>query len=265
MSNKLPVSTGWSWLKQGFALYRKQPGLLSMLLFMQLTSLVALSALVPLLGVIAAILLVPSFTMARMEACRLIDQNQQVTPSVLFTGFRKGVLGPLCKLGAVYLVVILMVLVLTMLFLSADFWNQVAQVSVTKKLPVFSPADNMTLFIASLAYNAAMLLLTFAPALIYWKQMPPLKATFYSVFAVLGSVRAFAGLLLSWFGIYMLVMTALSALPQTQIVHSLSLFTLFLFALFRRLALYASYKQLFPEPEVKPAPVEVAPTDTEAN
>ncbi len=67
--NKLPATTGWPWLKQGSALFRKQPAALTTLLFANILFSILISA-VPLLGAMVAVVLIPSFSMAFMKAAR---------------------------------------------------------------------------------------------------------------------------------------------------------------------------------------------------
>ena len=65
--NDLPARTGWEWLKQGMGLFRKQPAALTTLLFANILFSIGLSA-VPILGSVLAVVLIPSFTMAFMQA-----------------------------------------------------------------------------------------------------------------------------------------------------------------------------------------------------
>ncbi|MES3021929.1 MAG: BPSS1780 family membrane protein [Pseudomonadota bacterium] len=247
MSNRIPAATGWLWFKQGFALYRKQPGLLAMLLLLTFMCFMVLNGF-PLIGQIVAALLIPSFNIARMQACYLIEKGQPVSPSVLFTGFRKDSFGPLCKLGVVYLVLFMIFMVILALSISPEFVKQFELARTSKKPPTLATGEVVKMLAIGLTLQLALLLMSFAPALTYWKQMPPLKATFYSVFAIIGSARAFAVLLVSWFGILFIVLQLVSLLfRNTEISLSLSLFALFLFELLRRLAIYASYRQLFPD------------------
>ena len=61
---------------------------------------------IPLLGQFAAMVLIPSFSMAFMQACLMIEHGQRVTPVVLLTGFRKPAVITLCKIGLAYLAAI---------------------------------------------------------------------------------------------------------------------------------------------------------------
>ena len=87
--NRLPASTGWLWLKEGFALFRKQPGILMALMFSYVLALLVLMA-IPLIGQIAPFILIPSATIAIMQACRQISDGERVTAGVLLTGWKSG-------------------------------------------------------------------------------------------------------------------------------------------------------------------------------
>ena len=111
--------------------------------------------------------------------------------------------------------------------------------------------------IALLAYVFMMmvmlLLLAFAPALVYWKQMPTFKAIFYSVFAVLGSFRAILGLVLSWLAIYWAMGLLLTLiLGRSQVVLVVLMWLNLVFFLILQCALYVAYKQLMGAPEAPP-------------
>ncbi|MDB5755465.1 MAG: hypothetical protein JWR56_1893, partial [Massilia sp.] len=75
----IPAKTGWTWLKEGIGLFRKQPAALTMLLFANVLFSLVIGA-VPLLGQIAAVVLIPSFSMSFMQACLMIEHGQRVTP-----------------------------------------------------------------------------------------------------------------------------------------------------------------------------------------
>ena len=98
----ITASTGWAWLKQGAGMFRKQPAGLTTLLFADILISVLIGV-VPLVGAMAAVVLVPCFSMAFMQACLLIDHGKRVTPDVLLTGFRQPAVKTLLKVGLVYL------------------------------------------------------------------------------------------------------------------------------------------------------------------
>ena len=65
---KLPAKTGWIWIKEGFALFRKQPAEISTLFLAYMFAMLLLNV-VPLLGRILPLVLVPVFAMSFMQAC----------------------------------------------------------------------------------------------------------------------------------------------------------------------------------------------------
>ena len=100
----LKAGSGWTWLKEGAGMFRKQPAGLTTLLFADILISVLIGV-IPFLGAMLAIVLVPCFSMAFMQACLLIDQGKRVTPDVLLTGFRQPAVKTLLKVGLVYLAV----------------------------------------------------------------------------------------------------------------------------------------------------------------
>jgi hypothetical protein len=252
--NNLPARTGWDWLKRGVALFRKQPAALTTLLFASILLAIGISAL-PYIGPIIVVVLIPSFSMAFMQACLMIDKGERVTPGVLLTGFRKPALAALCKVGVIYLGVFL-VLTLVALLVTPESLRQLPseiKIDPKGKLP-FTLADVMAVFGLLILETISLLTLCFAAPLTYWKQMGPGKATFYSFFAVLRSARVFGVLLLCWFGIFtaitFLVVNLFSAIALAQVVL---MWTMFLFILFLQCAIYAGYRDIFGTPVDKEA------------
>jgi hypothetical protein len=247
--NKLPARTGWQWLKQGMSLFRKQPAALTTLLFASILIAIAISA-VPFIGTIIVVVLIPSFSMAFMQACLMIDNGDRVTPAVLLTGFRKPVLAALCKVGVIYLAVFL-VLTLVALAVTPDVFRQLpVNVKLDPKggLP-FTAAEFLTVLGLLILETVSMLTLCFAAPLTYWKQMGPGKATFYSFFAVVRSARVFIVMLLCWFGIFTAILFVIGNLfSQVALAQVLLMWLMFLFVLFLQCAIYASYRDIFGKP-----------------
>mgnify|MGYP000247535743 CR=1 FL=1 len=100
--NKLPAREGWNWVKQGFALFRKQPLGLAALFFGYVLVTLALG-LVPLVGKLLSYILIPMFTVAFMQGCADAEQGKRVHPGLLLTGFRSPAFASLVQLGLVYM------------------------------------------------------------------------------------------------------------------------------------------------------------------
>ena len=246
--NSIPAITGWHWLKQGAGLFRKQPAALTTLLFANILISIGISA-VPLLGPMIAVILIPSFSMAFMKACLMIENGERVTPAVLLTGFRQPVVKELCKVGLIYLGVSLLMALVTRFAVDPEFWQQVARQSREGGQPQVAGSDILAMFMIFGLDVAALMSLCFAAPLTYWQKMGAGKAVFYSFFAVVRSARVFFVLLLAWFaiffGICMVVTLLLGASNMTRVVI---MWLIFLFILLLQCAMYAGYRQIFGKP-----------------
>jgi hypothetical protein len=236
------------------ALFRKQPAALTTLLFASILLAIGISAL-PFIGPIIVVVLIPSFSMAFMQACLMIDNGERVTPAVLLTGFRKPVLAALCKIGVIYLGVFL-VLTLLALVLTPESLRQLPgniKIDAKDKLP-FTLGDVLAVFGLLILETVSLLTLCFAAPLTYWKRMGPGKATFYSFFAVVRSARVFGVLMLSWFGIFTLITLVVGLLfSAIALAQVLLMWLMFLFILFLQCAIYAGYRDIFGKPVEKEA------------
>jgi hypothetical protein len=247
--NNMPAMTGWAWLKQGASLFRKQPAALTALLFANILISIAISA-VPVLGPLLAVVLIPSFSVAFMRACLMIENGARVTPAVLLTGFRKPAVGPLCKIGLIYLVVSVLLALLAKVVIDAEFWEQVAAQQADPKTLRVAASDVLAMLGVFLLDLGAIMSLSFAAPLTYWQKMGPGKATFYSFFAVVKSARVFLVLLLAWFGLFFAVcfMVAL-VLGGADVARVVIMWVIFLFILLLQCAMYAGYRQIFGKPD----------------
>ncbi|PQO91075.1 hypothetical protein C5614_26410 [Massilia phosphatilytica] len=246
--NDLPARTGWEWLKQGIGLFRKQPAALTTLLFANILFSIGLSA-VPILGSVLAVVLIPSFTMAFMQACLMIENGDRVTPAVLLTGFRRPALAALCKLGLVYLGVSLLMMVITRLAIPPEVIMQMMPRPDAKTPPDIQTSHMLALFGVFLLDVAVLVTLCFAAPLTYWKHMGPGKATFYSFFAVIRTARPFLVLLAAWFGIFFGVcIVAALVFGDAALGRVILMWLIFLFMLLLQCAMYAGYRTIFGKP-----------------
>lgn len=246
--NDLPARTGWEWLKQGIGLFRKQPAALTTLLFANILFSIGLSA-VPFLGSVLAVVLIPSFSMAFMQACLMIENGDRVTPAVLLTGFRQPALAALCKLGLVYLGVSLLMMVITRLAIPPEVLMQMMPRPDAKTPPDIQASHLLALFGVFLLDVALLVTLCFAAPLTYWKHMGPGKATFYSFFAVIRTARPFLVLLAAWFAIFFGVcILAALVFGDAALGRVVLMWLIFLFVLLLQCAMYAGYRTIFGKP-----------------
>lgn len=251
--SQLPARTGWEWLKQGAALFRKQPAGLTALLFANFFISILLATL-PVLGQFLAVILIPSLSMAFMQACLMIENGETVTLRVLATGFRKPAVAALCKLGVVYLIVSAVLTLLSGVLINDAFWQQLReQGSVPQKLDI-APRDLVGMLALFVIDLSALISLAFAAPLVYWEKMGPGKATFYSFFAVVKSARVFVVLLAAWFGLFCVASFFITlVLGPLHIAQAVMYGMLFIFVLLLQCAIYVGYRQIFGKP-IEPAP-----------
>jgi hypothetical protein len=255
--NTVPAGRGWNWVLTGFALFRKSPALwafltLSYIMLMQLLGLI------PLLGWFAATVLIPVFSASFMIASRELDQGRRLRVDLLFSGFRAN-LPALLRQGGLYLASALAILGLSALIDGGDLLQLMV---LGTKPPVEAYADGSLAAAAILAgalYLPMLAAFWFAPALSAWHDMPALQALFYSFFAAMRNWQAFVayGLALALlslicsFALFMLAWLVRGLLgDQSQgafllvILPVMLTYVPTLFASF-----YASYRDVFPEPE----------------
>lgn len=247
----ITASTGWSWLKQGAAMFRKQPAGLTTLLFADILISVLIGV-IPLVGAMLAIVLVPCFSLAFMQACLLIDHGKRVTPDVLLTGFRQPAVKTLLKVGLVYLAVFFVLAMIMRFAVDPDILKQAEGGGDPASMRV-SGGDMLGLLLIFLLQAIAILTLSFTAPLTYWQKMETGKAVFYSFFSVMRAGRAFCVLLISWFAILfgLCIITAM-LLGASGVARVVIMWLFFLFFLLLQCALYAAYRQIFGTPAAQP-------------
>lgn len=182
------ASRGASWLLEGWILFTAAP-LAWLALLLAYWLLMTLVSIVPFIGVAAACIAVPAFSVGFMAAARAASRRAGVELSLLFDGFRHE-LRPQLVLGAVYLLCLALVLGGSAV---ADGGN-LARFMLTGKRPEEAfQSEEFLLALASAAalYIPVMMMFWFAPPLAAWHSASPVKALFYSFFACLMNWRAF--------------------------------------------------------------------------
>ena len=256
----LPALHGWLWVTHGFSLFRAYAALWLLLLFFYWIAL-ALAGVVPLVGPMLAMCLVPGISAGLMVACRAAQQGQPPSLRHIFEPFVHNKQGQF-RLGLVYLGGFAIALVASALFDGGLFLRAWLVGGVDAK-------EAATLRPGILAFmglfSPVMLAFWFAPALVHWKEMAPAKALFFSVFAGLRNWRAFLVYGLGWM-FFMLVVPAVMAIalglvlsPDMRGVTVASFIIMpYMFACMAALvcSFYSSYAAIFPE--VPPAPAGAA-------
>lgn len=195
---------GLTWVRQGFTTFGRQPLAFTGLFFMYLAAMSLLSV-VPVLGTLLPLVLVPAATLGFMAAAAQAREGRFPMPTVLLTAFRAGQqrMKHMLVLGVLYGLAIAIVFGLTafvdggmlarMLLLGGSVETQQARES----------GFGRAMIVGLVLYAPVSLAFWHAPALVHWHDMAPAKALFASFVACWRNLRAFVVYAMAW----MLVMT----------------------------------------------------------
>jgi len=110
-----PAGNGWTWIAEGWELFKRQPGLWIGMVLLAAVIFIAAS-LIPIVGPLATTLFGPVFAAGVMVGCKTLDSGGELELGHLFAGFRERT-GTLIAVGALYLaatVVVILVVSLVM-------------------------------------------------------------------------------------------------------------------------------------------------------
>jgi hypothetical protein len=184
----VPAAQGVRWLGEGWQLFRVAP-----LAWLALACVYLLGtnvlALVPVVGFVAALMMVPALTVGMMSAARAASHGVQPGIRMLAEGFRNERRAQLA-LGAVYFLCSMLVFGGTAL---ADPEGKLRSVLGGRAQPgELAPGDLFPpLAVFALAYAPVLMMFWFAPPLAAWHSTGALKALFFSFVACLMNWRAF--------------------------------------------------------------------------
>ncbi|CAN5115286.1 BPSS1780 family membrane protein [soil metagenome] len=182
---------GGIWIREGFALFRRQPfSLISLSLGILVIS--TLCSMIPIPGVPVLVILTPGLSCAFMYACRNIEAGQFARPGLLVAAFREPAprTRTMLKLGLAYLLVIMAgSILLAMLWMQLDGGAMRAAFEASANDPAAVPvqlAPAMYPFtVAALGFLLVVtLMFWFAPVLVAWHGLGLRKAVFFSIVAI---------------------------------------------------------------------------------
>jgi len=251
------AGTGALWVRLGIQTFLKQPLALAGLFFMFM-ALMSVATMVPLIGLPVAMTLLPAITLGLMVATREATQGKFPMPLILLSGFRAGpvklramlVLGGLyasgflCAMGASYLVD------------GGDF----ARMYLGGQVPAKELMESNGFLGAMWTFIGLHLplSLTFwhAPALVYWQDIPPLKAMFFSFVACFRNFWALTVYALAWMavmiGVVVLIISLSGVLDAPTMLGVMLMPALLFVASMFFTSLYFTYRDSFEAP-VDPA------------
>ncbi|HNJ76027.1 MAG TPA: BPSS1780 family membrane protein [Azospira sp.] len=188
-AKKLTAGDGWRWLGGGFALFRKNPPMLTLVIMAYWLTL-AMTNIIPLLGPVIATLAIPAFSVSLMNAVRKLDNGQPLELPILFSGFRKE-LKTLIVLGGLYLATSLTALGASALADGGLFLQTMIGSYKPSPEELASGEFLAAAQIALILMAPVIMAWWYAPVLVAWHGFSAGKALFFSLFACLRNWRAF--------------------------------------------------------------------------
>lgn len=189
----LPAVAGWRWLTGGFAIFRRNPPLMSLLVisyWFTLLFLKALAMLVPVVGAVAVSLLVPGLSVGLMQACRDLERGEPVGLQTLYGGIRQNP-RTLMLLGLVNMVAMLGIFGFASLADGGEFFRILGSGEQPSDEVLSSGRLLLPTSIILLLMTPLLMAYWYAPMLAAWHRLPVLKSLFFSLVSCWLNWRAF--------------------------------------------------------------------------
>lgn len=204
-SRVVPPGNAFDWLRQGWALFAANPGLWIGLTIVLLVIVLGVQ-IVPLVGTLAAHLLMPVLGAGLLLVCRKIDEGESVQIDDLFAGFKQNA-GPLVMVGVLYMLAMLAIVVIVIAVGGGSVAGGLLSAQPVGLGVIFGGL--MLSLLLSLALSVpAVMAIWFAPALVFFNNMQPVEALKASFEACMKNVLAFLV-----YGLIVLVLAFFAALP----------------------------------------------------
>ncbi len=249
--NSLKARTGWEWILNGLALFRKRPFFLTNLFFAYLVCMILLS-MIPFAGQIFPVLITPVFTFLFMQACFMIDEEEPVTFRELFGILDRSVILRLMSAGGCYLFFALLATGLSFLVEGGNLFSLFIR-NEPDKLPV-SGLGSMFIALGLIfaAYIPFAMAMWFVAPLIGWKNMSLGKALFYSFFTVAREYRPFVVYMAGWIALGVLLPYLSATVLNIFFGQSVATFIVFILSVVLSVWMYCSfyptYRDIFGRP-----------------
>lgn len=257
--NIVPARTGFAWARAGIRTFWRQPLALAGLFFMFIT-LISVASLLPYVGSVLALMLLPAATLGLMAATRDAAQGKFPMPTILISAFRAGrqQARAMAGLGAVYALGFLAILGASALADGGAFARMyLVGGELTPEL-LQSAAFQNAMWIAMGLYLPFSMLFWHAPALVHWHGISPGKSLFFSFVACTRNFGALTVYTLAWMGLFMgvgmLVMLVAVLLGQPGLMHTLMFPTAMLLAAMFFSSIWFTFSDSFVTDEPPAAP-----------
>lgn len=204
--NLVPAGAGFGWAVLGIKTFFRQPLALGGL-FLMFLGLLAVISLLPYVGAVLALAILPAATLGLMQASQLAEQGQFPMPSVLLAALSAAPerRRQMAYLGGSYAIGFLLIMAATTLADGGQFASlYLLGGEITPEL-MQNANFQLASWLSLLLYLPLSLMFWHAPALVHWHGLGAIQSLFYSFLACLKNFWA-----LALFGaIWLLLMLAL--------------------------------------------------------
>ena len=200
-----PIGHGWTWITQGWELFKRQPGMWIGIVLLLFVIMVA-AAFIPFIGGLAMSLFGPVFAAGIVSGCKALESGGELEIGHLFAGFRSHT-GTLVGVGALYLAGSLVVMLAVGVTMGVGMATMMGQAD-----PQSMEAMGMTVVLAMLIMMALLLPLIMA----IWFAAP--LVVFHDHGAIEAMKASFAGCLKNilpflWYSVLFMLLAIVATLP----------------------------------------------------
>jgi hypothetical protein len=200
-----PIGHGWSWIAQGWELFKRQPGMWIGIVLLLFVIMIA-AALIPFVGGLLLSLFGPVFAAGIVIGCKALDSGAELELGHLFAGFRERT-GTLIGVGALYLAASLVIMLVVGLTMGVGMAAMMGQGD-----PQTVAAMGMTMVLAMLVMFALLLpvimAIWFAAPLVVFHEHGALDAMKGSFSGCLKNILPFL-----WYSVVFTVLAVVASLP----------------------------------------------------
>jgi len=207
--NIVPARTGIQWVRLGIRTFFKRPLALASLFFMYAAG-ASLLSLVPYLGWLLALAIVPAATLGLMAATEDAATGHFPMPTVLLSAFRAGRerMRAMLVLGLLYAGACMAVTLLANMVAGMPAGGPVE----LDQQAMLSAQFQVMMLVTLVLYLPVSLLFWHAPALVHWHGISPLKSLFFSIVACWRNMGAMTLFGLGWGAVILVLGMVLAAL-----------------------------------------------------
>lgn len=185
----LPAAAGWQWILGGFAIFRRNPLMLGMLVVSYWFTVLFLNV-VPVIGVVVASLAIPGLSVGLMQAARNLERGQPIGLQTLYGSLKENA-RTLIALGALYLACTLGILGLSALVDGGDFLKFMLSSSRAERAAVEDADFILPALFITILMTPVLMAYWFAPVLAAWHRLSLGRSLFFSFVACWMNWRPF--------------------------------------------------------------------------